>query len=61
MLRDGKFIKEPPPKIGALYELSRQKQYSYEEEQWQYALLEKSYETDLQRIVNKFVNRYLNR
>jgi hypothetical protein len=61
MLRDGKFIKEPPPKIGAMYEMSKQKQYSYEEEQWQHALLEKDNHTDLQRIVDKFVNKYLHR
>ena len=61
MLRDGKFIKEPPPKIGFTYEPARHKQYSYEEEQWQHALLEKDNHTDLQRIVDKFVNKYLHR
>lgn len=33
MLRDGKFIKEPPPRIGVYYVPRRQRQISEQEEQ----------------------------
>lgn len=58
MLKDGKFIKEDPPKIGGMYEAFKNRQYTPEEYQWQYALLEGVNDNKPQthRIVERLVN-----
>lgn len=58
MLKDGKFIKEDPPKIGAMYEGLKDRQYTAEEYQWQYALLEgvNDDKPEMHRIVERVVN-----
>ena len=58
MLKDGKFIKEEPPKIGVMYEAFKDRQYTAEEYQWQYALLEgvNDDKPEMHRIVERVVN-----
>ncbi len=58
MLKDGKFIKEDPPKIGAMYEAFKDRQYTPEEYQWQHALLDgcNDDKPEMHRIVERVVN-----